>query len=226
MRVNLENMSRIGWRLSLEGLAGLAVVIASLWAVRALPLSAGPRAQPWSVETVDGRLSLRGVLFPAAVGLNTLEVTLSHRTGQPLSGLNVTVEFLPVGGGGVIAQRTLIDDGAGRYHAAGLALTRLGSWQALITLQHEGAASYARLDWRGDADGVFRPASETTPFAAQALGWLNRFGAFALSGAALTVMAVWSWRAQRALPAPSRGWVLAWVLILGAGYLAALWWAD
>lgn len=218
-------MNRIGWRLSLEGLAGLALVAASLWAIHVLPFSAGAGVQPWSVRTVDDRLMLSGELAPATVGVNRLEFVLSDAAGQPLGGVSASVQFLPVGGGGVVAQRALTEVGAGRYRAGGLALTRLGPWQALITLQHGGVTSYARLDWRGDADGVFRPAGESAPWTAQALGWINRFGAAALSGAALVVMAAWSWRARRALPARSRGWVLGLVLIMSVGYLVALAWA-
>jgi hypothetical protein len=219
-------MPHFGWRLSLEGLVGLAIVVASLWVIRALPFNLGPSAQPWSALTVDGALRLSGELYPAAVGVNTLDFTLSDAAGQMLSGVSASVQFLPVGGGGVVAQRALTETGAGRYRASGLALTRLGPWQALITLEHEGVTTYATLDWRGDADGVFRPAGESLPWTAQALGWLNRQGALVLSGAALAVMAVWSWRAQRALPRQSRGWVLALVFLLGAGYLAALRWSG
>jgi hypothetical protein len=218
-------MYRTGWRIGLESALVLAVVISAVWLMRALPLIPAETAQPWSAST--GEITIRGALHPATVGLNSVEVTLTDAAGQPVRSAQIEIAFLPVEGGAVIAQRALTEAGEGVYRASSFALTRLGPWQTLITLQRGADPIYATVDWRGDPDGVFRLASAPVPLTAPLIGWLNRSGAFALSGAALMVVAVWSWRVWRRLPTTRRfafGWWLVPALLLaaGAGYVIAL----
>lgn len=168
-------------------LAGLA---AAAWA---LPLAPADREAPWAARTGD--LQLRGGVWPARLGLNRLTLNWSGPSGPSDGSAEVEALFLPVGGGGVTAQRTLTwDAAAGVYSAGSFALTRTGPWQMLVTVQRPGQpAEYASLDWTVGDDGALWLDGEPRPAGAVLAGWANRWGAWALAGLAAAAVAIWAW---------------------------------
>ena len=214
-------MDRLGRRLGLEAALVLLIIIVAAALTRSLPLPPVAESAEWSATF--GELQLRGDLRPARVGINKLSLTLTNGAGDPLTGAQIEAQFLPVGGGGVIAQRELSEADLGHYSAGGFALTRPGPWQTLFTIQPPGqSAAYVAVNWATGPDGGFRPAGAPTPALADGVGWLNQYGGLALSGLALAVVAGWSWRAWRTV-APERRRSLAWYIAPGL-LLAALFW--
>lgn len=196
-------MNRLGWRLAAETLL-IALVIAGaavlLWQ---LPLIPGERSLAW--EAASGAESVSGTVRPARSGINQVDV-------RAPSGAAIEIQFVPVGGGALIAQRTLNEVESGRYLAGGLALTRPGPWQMLVALeQPDSPATYVTVDWNLGPDGALRPAGEPVPWEAHIVGWLNAHGMRALTAGALVLAAWWSWRVWRAVPPEWRRTWLWWI---------------
>lgn len=188
----MARVNRAARQLGIEA-ALLALCLAGLaLAIRALPVLAPARSAAWGM-VVDG-VTISGTLTPAQYGLNQLDVTLSDAGAAELE-----AAFYPIGGGALVARRTLTATGTpGQYRAAGLALTRAGDWQLLVSVRRPGAAiAYGRVDWNLGPDGGVWRADEARPWYAGLLGGWNAFGALGLSGLGLMVLAVWGRRAWR-----------------------------
>lgn len=196
----MAGIARIAKQLGIEA-AGLALMLAGLAGLtRTLPWPAPERAAVWRAAAGDWQVA--GVLRPARLGLNTLEVRVLDAAGRPLAGAAGEVTLLPVGGGALTARRTLtpVAD-TDVYGAASLNLTRAGPWQMLIQVRPpDGTLAYAVVDWVVGLDGGAWLADETRPVAAQWRGWLNGSGpgAAAMLAGALTL--AWGWRAWRRWP--------------------------
>lgn len=208
-------------RPGLEAVLVLIVIAIAAALTRLLPLPPVADQPAWSATF--GALRMQGELRPARVGMNSLSLTLMDTEGQALAGARIVAQFLPVGGGAVIAQRELAETAPGHYSAGGFALTRAGPWQTLFTLQRPGQPiAYVPVDWDVGPDGGFKPVGAPTTMLAQAVGLLNQYGGPVLSGLALACVAGWSWRAWRGL-APERRRSVAWYVVPGL-LLAALFW--
>lgn len=191
---------RIRWRLGLEAAALTAGLVVLALMVRALPLVPAARELAWSLSLGD--LAARGTVAPAQRGINRVELTLTDAAGQPVTAAEVEVAFLPVGGGGVIARRPLapMADRPGWYAAGGLALTRSGPWQMLVTVRRPDQPNgYASLDWQLGPDNGLWQSDEAVTTEARLRGWLNTNGPALLGAVALLGVGGWGWRAWQAL---------------------------
>jgi len=212
----------VSWRrLTLEAALVAAGILSAALLAWQLPLIPAAREAAWSAPA-GAELSARGSLEPATAGVNRVRVQLATAEVAPVSGAQVEVTFLPLGGdGAVAARRTLAEATPGEYSADGFGLTRTGRWQMLLSVQRAGAdPAYAVVDWELGPDGVLRRADEPAPGTTALIGWLNAHGRWALSGAALALAAAWGWRAWRVLPPASRR--SPWWWLAPAGLLAAL----
>ncbi len=189
---------RVRWRLGLEAAALTVGLVALALALRAFPLRPEARELAWSLNLGD--LEARGTVAPAQRGVNRVELVLTDPAGQPVTAAEVEVAFLPVGGGAVIARRTLtpVADRPGWWAAGGLALTRPGPWQMLITVRRpDQPNAYASLDWQIGPDNGLRRSDETVSAEARWRGWLNTNGPALLGTLAVLGVAGWGWRVGR-----------------------------
>lgn len=208
-------------RLAVEALLATALILSAAVLAWRLPLLPEARVAEWSAQPGPA-ITARGNVSPATAGSNRVQVQLATVGGAPVSGAQVEVTVLPLGGeGAVTARRTLTESAPGTYTAAGFGLTHAGRWQMLVTVQRSGAdPAYAVVDWELGADGLLRRADEPAPWATPLVGWLNANGRWALSGAALALAAGWSWRAWRSLPPAAKRSPMWW--LAPAGLLLAL----
>jgi hypothetical protein len=208
-------------RLAVEAVFVAALILSAAALAWRLPFAPEPRVAEWSAQAGLG-LTARGSLEPAIAGSNRAQVQLASVDGEPLSGAQVEMTLLPLGGAGaVVARRTLSETGPGEYAAGGFGLTHAGRWQMLVTVQRAGAdPAFAVVDWELGVDGALRRSDEAAPWMTPLAGWLNANGRWALSGAALALAAGWSWRAWRVVPPASKRF--AWWWLAPAGLLLAL----
>ncbi len=208
-------------RLVFESALVAALILSAALLAWQLPLTPAAREAAWSAQA-GAELSARGSLEPATAGVNRIRVRLATAEGAPVSGAQVEVTLLPLGGdGAVAARRTLTEAMPGEYGADGFGLTHAGRWQMLLSVQRaEADPAFAVVDWKLGVDGVLRRADEETPWTTALIGWLNVYGRWALSGAALALAAAWGWRAWRVLPPASKR--SPWWWLAPVGLLAAL----
>ena len=185
-------------RIGLEAGLIAAALLGAAWALQALPLAPADRSAAWRASA--GVVQLAGELWPARRGVNRLTLYVSEPSGAPLGDAEVEVTFLPVGGGGVVARRTLAAT-AGAYVAGDIALGRPGPWQMLAAVRRPGEPpAYASVDWVVGPEGGVWLAAEPRPLEAEVLGWVNGAATPGLGILAIAGLAAWAglaWRRWR-----------------------------
>lgn len=178
-----------GRRLVIEGVVVMVMLAGIAWLMRALPLAPPERVAAWEAESGARRVS--GTVSPARLGANRVDVAYE-------SGALIVVSFLPVGGDGVVARRTLTEASPGRYGSSGFVISRAGPWQMLVAIEQPGQSpALFTVDWEVRADGGLWRVNEPSAWPAVGLGWLNTRGAAGLSALAALLVGVWGWRVWR-----------------------------
>lgn len=178
-----------GRRLAIEAVLLTILLAGAGWLMLALPLPAGERVAAWQTESAGKRVS--GTLSPARLGANRVDI--AYETGALIE-----VTFLPVGGEGVVARRSLIETSPGRYGSSGFVISRPGPWQMLIGVVQTGQPlAYFTIDWDVRADGGLWRMNESRSWSAQGLDWLNTNGIAALASIVVVVVGGWGWRVWR-----------------------------
>jgi copper transport protein len=179
------------------------------------PADEATASESLAFETQAGSLGVIGRVSPARSGANVFSLTVTGPDGLAVEGAEVRLTFMAVGSA-LTAEAEAVETGVGVYMVSSPALGRQGAWQVRVSVARPNAAlpDIAAVDLEVGLDGVVRLAGEPPPRAVRVTGWLNRFGAAVLAGAALAVAVGWSWFAGRAAPSRLRpAWLVAGLLV-------------
>ncbi len=165
-------------------------------------------------------------LWPARLGVNTVEVRLADRAGKPMPHADVRTQFVPAAvsptSGAVITELELPEVGGGLYSATGTTLTDAGEWQLLLIINEQ---SFLNFDYSLGPDAAVRPGGAPLGNAVEVVGWLNRYAVAIGAGLLLLSAAGWSWLAWRSLQAVANPrtalalWLAPGLLLAGAVWL-------